>query len=66
MLLLGNSLSLSLHLNLIHLSSEVFVIVSLTLSLPVCLEQLARDNGYLLLDKTAYRGTLPLQRLLTN
>jgi len=31
--------------------SLVFVIVSLTLFLPVCLEQFARDNGYLLLDK---------------
>jgi len=29
-------------------SSEVFVIVSLTLFLPICLEQFARDNGYLL------------------
>ena len=28
--------------------SEVFVIVSLTLFLPICLEQFARDNGYLL------------------
>lgn len=32
--------------------SEVFVIVSLTLFLPICLEQFARDNGYLLPDKT--------------
>ncbi|KIJ91754.1 hypothetical protein K443DRAFT_471088 [Laccaria amethystina LaAM-08-1] len=29
-------------------ASEVFVIVSLTLFLPICLEQFARDNGYLL------------------
>ncbi|EIN06824.1 MFS general substrate transporter [Punctularia strigosozonata HHB-11173 SS5] len=28
-------------------ASEVFVIVSLTLFLPICLEQFARDNGYL-------------------
>ncbi|KAK7440645.1 Autophagy protein 22 [Stygiomarasmius scandens] len=33
-------------------ASEVFVIVSLTLFLPLCLEQFARDNGYLLPDKT--------------
>lgn len=32
-------------------TSEVFVIVSLTLFLPICLEQFARDNGYLLPDK---------------
>ncbi|KAM5545828.1 hypothetical protein V8D89_000866 [Ganoderma adspersum] len=32
-------------------ASEVFVIVSLTLFLPICLEQFARDNGYLLPDK---------------
>ncbi|KAJ3496134.1 hypothetical protein NLJ89_g10528 [Agrocybe chaxingu] len=32
--------------------SEVFVIVSLTLFLPICLEQFARDNGFLLPDKT--------------
>jgi len=31
--------------------SEVFVIVSLTLFLPICLEQFARDNGFLLPDK---------------
>ncbi|EPS96947.1 hypothetical protein FOMPIDRAFT_1052802 [Fomitopsis schrenkii] len=31
-------------------ASEVFVIVSLTLFLPICLEQFARDNGYLLPD----------------
>lgn len=28
------------------------MIVSLTLFLPICLEQFARDNGYLLPDKT--------------
>ncbi|TFK68937.1 MFS general substrate transporter [Pluteus cervinus] len=33
-------------------ASEVFVIVSLTLFLPICLEQFARDNGYLMPDKT--------------
>ncbi|KAJ3864698.1 autophagy-related protein 22-like protein [Lentinula novae-zelandiae] len=33
-------------------ASEVFVIVSLTLFLPICLEQFARDNGYLYPDKT--------------
>ncbi|KAI1793765.1 MFS general substrate transporter [Ganoderma leucocontextum] len=32
-------------------ASEVFVIVSLTLFLPICLEQFARDNGFLLPDK---------------
>ncbi|KAG7085607.1 hypothetical protein E1B28_003157 [Marasmius oreades] len=32
-------------------ASEVFVIVSLTLFLPICLEQFARDNGYLQSDK---------------
>ncbi|KAL5510884.1 hypothetical protein ACEPAG_4641 [Sanghuangporus baumii] len=32
--------------------SQVFVVVSLTLFLPICLEQFARDNGYLLPDKT--------------
>ncbi|KNZ78914.1 Autophagy-related protein 22-2 [Termitomyces sp. J132] len=33
-------------------NSEVFVIVSLTLFLPICLEQFARDNGFLLPDRT--------------
>lgn len=33
-------------------ASEVFVIVSLTLFLPICLEQFARDNGYLAPLKT--------------
>ncbi|KZT30210.1 MFS general substrate transporter [Neolentinus lepideus HHB14362 ss-1] len=33
-------------------ASEVFVIVSLTLFLPICLEQFARDNGYILPDRT--------------
>jgi len=33
-------------------ASEVFVIVSLTLFLPICLEQFARDNGFLLPNKT--------------
>ncbi|KAH9840162.1 autophagy-type protein 22 [Rhodofomes roseus] len=33
-------------------ASEVFVVVSLTLFLPICLEQFARDNGYLLPDRT--------------
>ncbi|KAL5493009.1 ATG22_4 [Sanghuangporus weigelae] len=33
-------------------ASQVFVVVSLTLFLPICLEQFARDNGYLLPDKT--------------
>jgi MFS transporter, UMF1 family len=37
---------------LIPFSSEVFVIVSLTLFLPICLEQFARDNGFLLPDRT--------------
>ncbi|KAF8198395.1 autophagy-related protein 22-like protein [Mycena galopus ATCC 62051] len=33
-------------------ASEVFVIVSLTLFLPICLEQFARDNGFLLPERT--------------
>ena len=33
-------------------NSEVFVVVSLTLFLPICLEQFARDNGFLLPDRT--------------
>ncbi|KAJ3566214.1 hypothetical protein NP233_g7142 [Leucocoprinus birnbaumii] len=33
-------------------ASEVFVIVSLTLFLPVCLEQFARDNGYIAPERT--------------
>ncbi|KAJ7471960.1 autophagy-related protein 22-like protein [Mycena latifolia] len=32
-------------------ASEVFVIVSLTLFLPICLEQFARDNGFLLPER---------------
>lgn len=32
--------------------SEVFIVVSVTLFLPICLEQFARDNGVLLPDKT--------------
>jgi UMF1 family MFS transporter len=31
--------------------SEVFVVVSLTLFLPICLEQFARDNGMFLPDR---------------
>ncbi|KAF8656145.1 hypothetical protein AX16_002747 [Volvariella volvacea WC 439] len=34
------------------IASEAFVIVSVTLFLPICLEQFARDNGFLLPDKT--------------
>jgi len=34
------------------LHSEVFVVVSLTLFLPICLEQFARDNGFLDPDHT--------------
>jgi hypothetical protein len=34
------------------LSSEVFAVVSLTLFLPICLEQFARDNGVLLPDRS--------------
>ncbi|KAJ7163917.1 autophagy-related protein 22-like protein [Mycena crocata] len=37
-------------------ASEVFVIVSLTLFLPICLEQFARDNGYLLPERTTRCG----------
>ncbi|KAH0835567.1 autophagy-related protein 22-like protein [Lanmaoa asiatica] len=33
-------------------ASEVFVVVSLTLFLPICLEQFARDNGFLEPDHT--------------
>lgn len=33
-------------------ASEVFVIVSLTLFLPICLEQFARDNGYISPERT--------------
>ncbi|KAG0694613.1 autophagy-related protein 22-like protein [Suillus ampliporus] len=33
-------------------ASEVFVVVSLTLFLPICLEQFARDNGFLQPEKT--------------
>ncbi|KZP23908.1 MFS general substrate transporter [Athelia psychrophila] len=33
-------------------ASEVFVIVSLTLFLPICLEQFARDNGFLAPERT--------------
>ncbi|KAI0354428.1 autophagy-type protein 22 [Trametes cingulata] len=40
-------------------ASEVFVIVSLTLFLPICLEQFARDNGYLLPDKTQPCNSAP-------
>ncbi|KAH7102425.1 autophagy-related protein 22-like protein [Auriculariales sp. MPI-PUGE-AT-0066] len=32
-------------------ASEVFAVVSLTLFLPICLEQFARDNGYLASDR---------------
>jgi UMF1 family MFS transporter len=34
------------------IASEVFVVVSLTLFLPICLEQFARDNGFLQPEKT--------------
>ena len=40
-------------------ASEVFVIVSLTLFLPICLEQFARDNGFLLPDKTVPCSSSP-------
>ncbi|KAF8510122.1 autophagy-type protein 22 [Hysterangium stoloniferum] len=33
-------------------ASEVFAVVGLSVFLPICLEQFARDNGYLLPDKT--------------
>ncbi|KAJ3730644.1 autophagy-related protein 22-like protein [Lentinula raphanica] len=39
-------------------ASEVFVIVSLTLFLPICLEQFARDNGYLYPAKTERCSTI--------
>ncbi|KAF8631651.1 hypothetical protein AX17_005053 [Amanita inopinata Kibby_2008] len=41
-------------------ASEVFVVVSLTLFLPICLEQFARDNGYFMPDRTI-RCSLPSQ-----
>ncbi|EKM51066.1 uncharacterized protein PHACADRAFT_263038 [Phanerochaete carnosa HHB-10118-sp] len=51
-------------------ASEVFVVVSLTLFLPICLEQFARDNGYLLPDHTvpcsAANSTIPLPGDLSN
>ncbi|KAG1743881.1 autophagy-related protein 22-like protein [Suillus lakei] len=34
------------------IASEAFVVVSLTLFLPICLEQFARDNGFLQPEKT--------------
>lgn len=40
----GHLLLLQLSPNDVH--SEVFVVVSLTLFLPICLEQFARDNGF--------------------
>jgi len=40
-------------------ASEVFVIVSLTLFLPICLEQFARDNGFLLPERTSPCSSLP-------
>lgn len=39
-------------------NSEVFVIVSLTLFLPICLEQFARDNGYFAPDRTQPCSTI--------
>lgn len=45
------SLSLFMAFFIILNPSEVFVIVSLTLFLPICLEQFARDNGFLLPEK---------------
>ncbi|KAG7445559.1 uncharacterized protein BT62DRAFT_932674 [Guyanagaster necrorhizus] len=39
-------------------ASEVFVIVSLTLFLPIFLEQFARDNGFLLPDRTTPCSTV--------
>jgi len=45
------------------MASEVFVVVSLTLFLPICLEQFARDNGYLQPEKSepcsSLSGTAP-------
>lgn len=35
-----------------NFASEVFAIASLTLFMPICLEQFARDNGYQMPDKT--------------
>lgn len=37
--------------NILQASSEVFVVVSVTMFLPICLEQFARDNGVLLPEK---------------
>lgn len=58
MLLLGMPTQIFFQLDLLNYSftisnvSEVFVIVSLTLFLPICLEQFARDNGYVAPDRT--------------
>ncbi|KAJ6632521.1 autophagy-related protein 22-like protein [Mycena sp. CBHHK59/15] len=42
-------------------ASEVFVIVSLTLFLPICLEQFARDNGFQLPERTERCATIPTE-----
>ena len=61
----GHSSSLSKHKRELFgwlsyaFASEVFVIVSLTLFLPICLEQFARDNGFLLPDKTVPCSSRP-------
>ncbi|KAG2144452.1 autophagy-related protein 22-like protein [Suillus bovinus] len=40
-------------------ASEAFVVVSLTLFLPICLEQFARDNGFLQPERTESCSSLP-------
>jgi UMF1 family MFS transporter len=39
--------------------SEVFAIVSLTLFLPICLEQFARDNGFFAPERNQACTTAP-------
>lgn len=53
MLLLGETM-VFYNKSLAHdgLLSEVFAVVGLAIFLPICLEQFARDNGFLLPDKT--------------
>lgn len=52
LLILNQIAQMDLSPQIPHHISEVFAVCSLTLFLPICLEQFARDNGYLLPDKT--------------
>ncbi|EKM76305.1 hypothetical protein AGABI1DRAFT_63354 [Agaricus bisporus var. burnettii JB137-S8] len=47
-------------------ASEVFVVVSLTLFLPICLEQFARDNGFVAPDRSRPCSALKPISLPTN